>query len=84
MPVSLVRSSNFQRPYVCAACNKSYLRETHLQAHSRSHQQDSDKPFACPEASCDKRFWTAQHLRVHGETHSGEKPFKVCIIALRQ
>lgn len=64
-----------QRPFVCTTCNKSYLRETHLQAHVRSHLPDSDRPFECP--GCLKRFWTAQHLKVHELTHKGEKPWKV-------
>ena len=62
---------------MCTACNKSYLRETHLQAHARSHLPDSDRPFECPEDGCSKRFWTAQHLKVHESTHKGEKPWKV-------
>lgn len=68
----------FQRPYVCSTCNKSYLRETHLQAHSRSHLPDSEKPLACPEPNCVKRFWTSQHLRVHRDWHNGTKSFQVC------
>ena len=62
---------------MCTSCNKSYLRETHLQAHARSHLPDSDRPFECPEGGCSKRFWTVQHLKVHESTHKGEKPWKV-------
>lgn len=62
---------------MCAACNKSYLRETHLQAHARSHLPGSDRPFECPEEGCTKRFWTVQHLKVHESTHKGEKLWKV-------
>ena len=69
----------FQRPYTCSTCNKSYLRETHLQAHTRSHLPVSARPFVCNEPDCGKRFWTSQHLRVHSELHRGEKPFKVRI-----
>ena len=67
-----------QRPFVCQTCDKSYLRETHLQAHARSHLSYSERPFTCVEPGCAKRFWTAQHLRVHSELHTGDKPFKVC------
>ncbi|KAI0296094.1 hypothetical protein B0F90DRAFT_1747231 [Multifurca ochricompacta] len=63
--VKPVASSSRQpliRPFVCTTCNKSYLRETHLQAHVRSHLSKSDRPF---------------HLKAHKEAiHYGEKPFK--------
>ena len=62
---------------MCTTCNKSYLRETHLQAHAHSHLPDSDRPFECPEDGCSKRFWTSQHLKMHESTHKGEKPWKV-------
>ncbi|KAJ6576864.1 hypothetical protein B0H10DRAFT_2101879 [Mycena sp. CBHHK59/15] len=71
------RSHSGLRPFVCEKCKKSYLRETHLHAHARSHLPKSDRPFVCTAANCDKRFWTAQHLRVHTEWHNGAKPF-VC------
>ncbi|KAI0825193.1 hypothetical protein BC628DRAFT_1517671 [Trametes gibbosa] len=70
------RSHTGDRPFVCPACSKSYLREHHLQAHARTHLPSSFKPFACGEEGCGKQFWTAQHLRVHSELHRGEKPFK--------
>jgi general transcription factor IIIA len=68
-----------QRPFVCTTCNKSYLRETHLQAHARCHLSESERPLECPEPGCGKRFWTAQHLRVHESGHRGEKPWKVIV-----
>ncbi|KAM5538163.1 hypothetical protein V8D89_008050 [Ganoderma adspersum] len=70
------RSHTGDRPFVCNVCNKSYLRETHLQAHARTHLPSSAKQFACSEQGCGKRFWTSQHLTVHTELHRGEKPFK--------
>jgi general transcription factor IIIA len=68
-----------QRPFVCDTCSKSYLRETHLQAHIRSHLPYSARPLACSDLNCDKRFWTSQHLRVHLEWHNGSKPFAVSL-----
>lgn len=66
-----------QRPFSCSTCNKSYLRETHLQAHLRSHLPESDRPLVCPDPKCEKRFWTSQHLRVHTDWHNGAKPLTV-------
>lgn len=66
-----------QRPYHCITCNKSYLRETHLHAHARSHLPQSLRPFTCNKPGCEKRFWTAQHLSVHIGWHEGAKPFAV-------
>lgn len=72
-----------KRPYACSVCNKSYLRETHLQAHRRTHLPSSARPFLCEEPGCGNRFWTSQHLRVHTELHRGEKSFKVrsCLLS---
>ena len=77
--IALLSLTKFtKRPFVCTTCNKSYLRETHLQAHARSHLPNSDRPFVCGKSDCNKRFWTAQHLKAHLEViHHGEKPFKV-------
>ena|SRR5258708_1595472 len=78
IPTLLWLTTFTKRPFICTTCNKTYLRETHLQAHVRSHLPKSDRPFVCEESDCDKRFWTAQHLKAHKEViHHGEKPFKV-------
>lgn len=70
-----------QRPFVCQTCNKSYLRDTHLHAHARSHLPESMRPFVCERLSCAKRFWTSQHLRAHCSWHDGAKPYKVrCLV----
>ena len=74
----LIERTTSQRPFVCEECGKSYLRETHLQAHSRSHLPESKKPYICNESpDCTKRFWTLQHLHVHENTHRGEKSYAV-------
>ncbi|EPQ50116.1 hypothetical protein GLOTRDRAFT_82578 [Gloeophyllum trabeum ATCC 11539] len=62
-----------ERPFTCPTCAKSFLRETHLTAHARSHLPASARPLACPESGCDKRFWTRQHLAVHEAWHRGER-----------
>lgn len=36
-----------QRPFTCTSCGKTYFRDSHLQAHSRTHMPSSDKPFFC-------------------------------------
>lgn len=66
-----------KRPFVCLVCNKSYFRDSHLQAHARSHLPEESRPFPCLFPNCSKRFWTAQHLKRHCDVHTGEKPFKV-------
>lgn len=71
-----------QRPFSCVACRKSYLRETHLQAHARTHLPECDKPFVCTStannATCGKRFWTKQHLLAHAKrVHEGLRPYHV-------
>jgi general transcription factor IIIA len=72
-----------QRPYLCTTCQKSFLRESHLQAHTKSHLSDSERPYVCTEsAGCQKRFWTLQHLHVHENTHRGAKSYAVCGISI--
>lgn len=62
-----MRSHTGDRPFKCTfeGCDATYLRETHLAAHLRTHKGDSEKPLACDEESCGKRFWTSQHLKRH-------------------
>jgi len=74
----------FQRPFICETCGKSYLRDTHLHAHARSHLPEASRPLACERPNCEKRFWTSQHLQVHYSWHDGAKPYRVILIPLFQ
>lgn len=75
----LTVSCTKQRPFTCTECKKSYLRETHLHAHLRSHLPESSRPFVCEaNGRCGKRFWTKQHLGAHVQkVHDGVKPYQV-------
>jgi general transcription factor IIIA len=66
-----------QRPFPCSACQKTFLRDTHLHAHMRSHKSEDEKPFICSEAGCSKKFWTQQHLTAHELAHKGDAAFQV-------
>lgn len=72
----------FQRPFICETCGKSYLRDTHLHVHARSHLPETSRPLACERPNCKKRFWTSQHLQVHYSWHDGAKPYRVIFIPL--
>ncbi|KZT50644.1 hypothetical protein CALCODRAFT_461473 [Calocera cornea HHB12733] len=69
------RSHTGDRPYRCDECGQSYMRDTHLAAHVRTHKPDSEKPYACSTESCGKRFWTSSQLKLHIATHRGDRPF---------
>ena len=63
---------------MCANCKKSYLWESHLQAHVRSHLPVADRPLACAKIGCSKHFWMTQHPKVHiVSVHRGKKAFCV-------
>ena len=60
-----------QRPFKCEECGATFIRDSHLKAHARSHLSDSAKEHGCQ--ICDKRFWTNQHLKKHMDmVHDGK------------
>ncbi|KAJ1031967.1 hypothetical protein NDA13_002346 [Ustilago tritici] len=62
-----VRSHTGERPFECnhPGCDASYMRNEHLKAHQRRHQDPSEKPFACQEDGCNLKFWTSSQLKNH-------------------
>ena len=41
------------------------MRNEHLKAHQRRHQDPSEKPFACEAEDCGLKFWTSSQLKNH-------------------
>ncbi|XP_068113810.1 gastrula zinc finger protein XlCGF53.1-like [Hyperolius riggenbachi] len=55
----------------CSTCGKSFVWNSELVMHERSHT--GEKPHSCAE--CGKCFRSTSHLVRHKRTHTGEKPF---------
>lgn len=54
-----------QKPFACTDCDATFAREGNLKTHIRSHGNEEDKQYSCPQ--CPKKFWTNQHLKKHVE-----------------
>ena len=62
------------KPFKCQFpnCNKSYINQSSLNLHYRSHT--GIRPFICK--ICGKNFIEKGNLRIHLNSHSNDKPFK--------
>ena len=60
-----------QAPSECRVCRKSFLYQSQLTLHQRTHT--GERPFHCD--ICDKGFMQLSDLRVHERIHTGEKPY---------
>lgn len=62
------RTHSNERPFTCDECPKSFMRKSHLQAHTLTHRADNEKPFQCK--ICGKGAHSPQLLRRHELTHT--------------
>ena len=62
-----------KKKYACDHCSKTFLHQTSLRVHLRTHGLFSTT-FEC--SYCGLRMNDASNLRCHLRTHTGEKPFE--------
>ena len=72
-----------KRAFLCdyPACEKSYLKSSHLKAHKRVHT--GERPYLCPVSSCGRRFARSDELSRHRRAHTGAKPYGCAICGHR-
>lgn len=85
-PIILTTKYTPQRPFKCPhpSCTASYTRLSHLQRHTLTHKNPSEKQFTCAwkgvdgreGRTCGKRFWTKEKLGRHERGHLVESEGK--------
>ncbi|XP_075057156.1 zinc finger protein 169-like isoform X1 [Mixophyes fleayi] len=68
----LTTSMDGVKQYKCPYCEKSFLRNTQLREHQRTHT--GERPYQC--LKCPKSFSRSTQLKDHQRTHTGERPFQ--------